>query len=116
MIALVNQAIHNQPSITVPLISSLNEVVGVGQAELAALEDRLPDTVVLLLLFSAVATTLMMGSEHHRLNKPDLTGTVCFILLVCLVTYVSADLNWPVNGLARVSQAPMERLLGSIPP
>jgi len=116
MLALVSQATHNEPSITVPLVGSLNELVGVGQAETAALEDRLPFTVVLLLLFSSVVATLMMGREHHRTNKRDSIGTAGFILMVCLVIYVSADLNRPVSGLARVSQAPMERLLASMSP
>jgi hypothetical protein len=116
MIALVSQATRSEPSITVPLVGSLNELVGVGQAETAALEDRLPFTVVLLLLFCSVAATLIMGREHHRSNQRDLIGTAGFILMVCLVIYVSADLNRPVSRLARVSQAPMERLLASMSP
>lgn len=116
MVGLVGQAVHGGTPIGVALVNELNALIDNSRAQVAAIEDRLPVTVVGLLFASAIAATLLMGREHHRLAARDLTGTGFFILMVCLVVYVSADLNRPIIGLARVSQAPIVQLLSSMPP
>lgn len=116
MTDLVGQAIHNGTPVVVPLINGLNEVVGSDRSQIAAVQERLPITVVLLLLFTAFVATLLVGREHHRGAARDLVGTAFFIMMLCLVVYVSADLNRPMTGLSRVSQAPMEHLLATMGP
>ncbi len=114
MTDLVGQAIHNGTPVAVPLINGLNRLVGSDRSQLAAVQDRLPITVVLLLFFTAFVATLLVGREHHRGASRDLVGTAFFIAMLCLVVYVSADLNRPMTGLSRVSQAPMEHLLATM--
>jgi hypothetical protein len=116
MTDLVGQAIHSGTPLAVPLINGLNGLVGSDRSQIAAVQDRLPMTVVLLLLFAAFAATLLVGREHHRGAARDLVGTAFFIAMLCLVVYVSADLNRPMTGLSRVSQAPMEHLLAAMGP
>lgn len=113
---MVGQVIRHGTPISVPLVNGLNGLEEASRSEIAGTEDRLPVTVVSLLFFSALAATLLIAREHHRSAPRDIAGTALFILMVCAVIYVSADLNRPLTGLARVSQAPMERLLASMAP
>src|SRR5271155_5583961 len=72
MTDLVGQAIHNGTPVVAPLINGLNEVVDSDRSQIAAVQDRLPITVVLLLFFTAFVATLLVGREHHRSTARDL--------------------------------------------
>jgi hypothetical protein len=77
---------------------------------LAAIRDRLPTTIVTLLLLAAVVAAMLVGREQGASGKADVAGTVCFIVLVGFVILVTLDLNQPDRGLITVSQEPMQRL------
>jgi hypothetical protein len=114
MTALVDQALVAGTPIAVSLTNTLNGVTSNHAARLAAIRDRLPASVVLLLLVSAVVASLLVGREQGASDKADLAGTVCFIVLISFVTYVILDLNQPERGSITVSQEPMQRLLSSM--
>jgi len=83
-------------------------------ARLAAVRDRLPGSIVLLLLVSSIVTSLLIGREQGLSDGHEIVGTLCFILLVSLAVYVTLDLNQPNRGLIVVSQEPLERLVSSM--
>jgi hypothetical protein len=114
MTGFVYQALEAGTPIAVSLTNTLNGVTSNHAARLAAAKDRLPTTVVWLLLVSAVASSMLVGREQGTSDKADLAGTVCFIVLVSFVVYVTMDLNQPERGLITVSQEPIERLLSSM--
>jgi hypothetical protein len=111
---LVRQALEAGTPIAGSLTNTLNGVTSNHASRLAAIRDRLPTNIVLLLLISAVACSMLVGREQGASNRADLAGTVCFIVLVSFALYVTLDLNQPDRGLITVSQEPMRRLLTSM--
>ncbi len=114
MTVLVDQALVAGTPIAVSLTNTLNGVTSNHAARLAAIRDRLPASVVLLLLVAAVVASMLVGREQGASEKADLAGTICFIMLASFVVYVILDLNQPERGLITVSQEPIQRLLSSM--
>ena len=114
MTDLVSQAISDHTPIAVPLTNTLNAVTSDHASRLAAIRDRLPPDILLLLFVAAILSTMLIGREQGTSGKIDTIGTPCFILLIALAIYVTLELNQPESGFIRVSQEPMERLLASM--
>jgi hypothetical protein len=115
MVDLVAQELATGTPIAVSLTNTLNAVTTNHAARMAAIEDRLPAPVVILLFISAVLAALLVGREQGEAGVPQVMGTLAFILITCLAIYVTLDLNQPQRGLITVSQRPIERLLSSMP-
>jgi hypothetical protein len=114
MTELVAQALRNGTPISVSLTNTLNGVTSNHAARLAAIRDRLPPSIILLLYLSAVLSAMLVGREQGAFGGVEIAGTVCFILLVSFTVYVTLDLNQPERGLITVSQEPFEHLLSSM--
>jgi hypothetical protein len=114
MVELVSQALDNGTPIALSLTNSLNAVTSSHAARLAAIRDRLPASIVLLLLLSAVVSAFLVGRDQGATDEYDLAGTVCFVMLVSFVIFVTLDLNQPDRGLISVSQEPIQRLLSTM--
>jgi len=114
MTLLVDQALVAGTPIAVTLTNTLNAVTSNHAARLAAARDRLPASVVMLLLVSAVVSSMLVGRERGASDRADIAGTVSFIVLATFAVYVILDLNQPERGLITVSQEPIQRLLSSI--
>jgi hypothetical protein len=115
MTELVGQALNGGTPIAVSLTNALNEVTSNHTARLAAIRDRLPVSIVMLLFVSSIVTTTLIAREQGFSASTDIAGTLCFIVLVSLAIYVTLDLNQPEQGIIQVSQEPLERLLSSMP-
>jgi len=114
MTAIVNQALIDGTPIAVSLTNTLNAVTSNQASRLAAYRDRLPTIVVVLLFVCAIVTTLLIGREQGATGNLEITGTVCFIILVATAVFVTLDLNSPAIGLIRAGQEPAERVLSSM--
>jgi len=114
MTALVAEAIEQGTPIANPLTNTLNELTSAHAARLAAIRNRLPATIVALLFSAAILSMALVGERHGVTGVRHNGGTLGLILLICLVTYVTLDLNQPDRGVIRVSQEPMERLLAGM--
>jgi hypothetical protein len=114
MTDLVAKALDAGTPIAVSLTNALNDVTSMHAARLAAIRDRLPVTIVLLLWTASVVCTLLIGRQEGALGKPQIAGTLSFILLVSLVVFVTLDLNQPYRGLISVSQESLQRRLASM--
>jgi protein-S-isoprenylcysteine O-methyltransferase Ste14 len=115
MVYLVARELASGTPIAVSLTNTLNAVTSNYAARAAAIEDRLPVPVVILLFISAVFAALLVGREQGEAVVPQILGTLSFIFLTSLAVYVTLDLNQPERGLITVSQGPIERLLSSMP-
>lgn len=114
MTDLVGDALAQGTPIAVPLTDTLNNLTSNHAARLAAVRDRLPGSIVLLLFLSATMTAGLVGRQQGASPRPSLAGTATFITIVLMTIYVTLDLNQPAQGLIRLSQEPMERLLNSM--
>jgi hypothetical protein len=113
MVELVSQALDAGTPIAISLTNTLNGVTSNHASRLAAAKDRLPTSVVVLLLTSAVLSSMLVGREQGSGDRPDAAGTITFIILVSLAIFVTMDLNQPERGFITVSQEPIQRLLSS---
>jgi hypothetical protein len=114
MVELVSQAIDDGTPIAVSLTNALNAVTSNHAARLAAIRDRMPASIVCLLLLSAVVSAMLVGRDQGASDQYDLAGTVWFVVLVSFIIFVTLDLNQPDRGLITVSQEPIQRLLSTM--
>jgi hypothetical protein len=84
-------------------------------ARLAAIRDRLPLSILLLLALAAVISMAIVGMQQSMARELNPGATLGFAVLVSLVIWIILDLNQPQQGWIRVSQEPLERLLNSFP-
>ncbi len=118
MEAMVSTIINQGTPVAVPLMQTFNQLTSVSTERIAAAEDLLPWSVVLMLALFAVVNAVLDGSEwgtREHVGRIEVLGTLSFVFLVTLSIYVTLDLNQPQKGLITVSQAPIERLLASLP-
>ena len=114
MTELVGDALATGTPIAIPLTNTLNNVTSSHAARLAAYRDRLPWSIVLLLLLSSVIPAYLMGQQQAAAQKLHPAGMLSFIFLVTMVINVTLDLNQPTTGMITVSQEPMKRLIESM--
>ena len=108
---LVQRAVDRGTPVVVPLVNTLNALTSAHAARLAAVRDRLPPSVVLLLVLASVITMVLMGWQQGASRERHPLAAVGFTMLVCLVVWVTLDLNQPQRGWITVSQEPLEQLL-----
>jgi hypothetical protein len=114
MQTLVGEAVNGGTPIVVPLVNTLNEVTSSHASRLAAVRDRLPSSIVLLLFVAATLSLGLVGTQQGATGEHHPVATVCFIVLVSLVVWVILDLNQPYRGAITVSQEPLQRLLAGM--
>jgi hypothetical protein len=108
MQAMVGEAVDGGTPVAIPLVNTLNALTSNHAARLAALRDRLPGSIVLLLLLAAVTSLAVVGEQRQH------GSTIGFVVLVGMVVWVTLDLNQPERGFIRVSQEPLQRLLSGM--
>jgi len=92
MVELVSEALVDGTPIAVSLPNTLNAVTSRQAERLAPVRDRVPTIIVVLLLLSAVVSAMLVGREQGVADEEDLAGTICFIVLVSCVIFVTLDL------------------------
>jgi hypothetical protein len=111
MESLVKRAVDNGTPVTVPLVNTLNALTSAHAARMAAVRDRLPASIVVLLALAATLSTALVGWQQGLSGERSPGATCCFVLLVCMVVWVTLDLNQPQRGWITISQEPLEFLL-----
>lgn len=114
MTEIVAQAINQGTPIAVSLMTTLNALTSSHAARLAAANDRLPASILLLLFVAAATSAMLLGREQGLLGNAEIMATAIFILLVTLTVYVTLDLNQPQSGMIVVDQTPMQQRLSSL--
>jgi hypothetical protein len=109
--ALVQEAIDGGTPVVVPLVNTLNALTSSHAARLAALRDRLPPSVVLMLVVAAILCMILMGWQQGASSEKHPAAALGFTVLVSMVVWVTLDLNQPQRGWITVSQEPMQQLL-----
>lgn len=111
MVALVKEAIDEGTPVVVPLVNTLNQLTSAHASRLSGLRDRVPAGVVLLLVLAAVITMVLLGCQQGMSGEGHPLAASGFTALVCLVLWVTLDLNQPQRGMITVSQEPLQQLL-----
>jgi hypothetical protein len=113
MTSKVAQAIDGRP-MDLALTNTLNNLTSAHASRLAAYDEIVPWSIVLLLLLSSIAPSFLMGMKQGETHKLHHSGTLSFIVLVSLVIFVTLDLNQARRGLIRVNREPLERMTKSL--
>jgi hypothetical protein len=93
--------------ITGLFVQSLNETIDLDAKRLAAVENRIPKTIWLMLVLIALLTCVTVGfSQRQRFALSILVPP----LMIAVVMTLIADLDTPHSGLIRIDQQSMERL------
>lgn len=104
---------ENPQSISL-FIQSLNDVIDVNEKRRVALENHVPEPVVVLLFFVSIFGMGFIGYNYGLTGKRRHTSTAFFALLIASVLIIILDIDRPRSGLIQVSQASLERLQENI--
>jgi hypothetical protein len=114
MTDLVAQALADGTPIAVPLTNTLNGLTSSHGARVAAIRDRLPANIVMMLFVATISASILIGREQGLTGKDELLSTSSFILIVSVVIWVTLDLNQPERGFIKISQDPIQQLINSM--
>jgi len=99
--------------VAVAFMNSLNELIDIDSERLAALQNRIPSTVWVLIFVVAVIAVFTRGLALKRRFWLTL---VLAPITIAIVVGLIADLDSSRGGLIRVDQAPLYRLKADIQP
>lgn len=96
-------------------IDSLNEVMDLHEKRImAGMYGRIPETILVLLLFGSMLTLAMVGyNAGLTRRRSSLTAVVLIVVLGAVITLVF-DLDRPRGGFLEVSQQPLIDLQSQI--
>lgn len=110
-------ALGEKDSRSVPaglFISSLNEMIDLYAKRLTALGNHVPEIIIILLYFIAVAAFGLMGYSSGAGGRRNFFTTLIASISIAAVILVIIDLDRPYRGLIRVSQKQMIELRESL--
>lgn len=93
--------------ITGLFVQSLNEMIDLDDQRRAAIENRLPGAIWLMLVVLSFLTCLLVGYSQRRRMLLTILVTP---LMISLVMALVADLDTPGSGLIRVGQQSLQRV------
>jgi len=111
MEALVKEAVDDGTPVVVPLVNTLNGLTSAHASRLSGVRDRIPPSVVLLLILAAIIAMVLMGWQQGMSKEWHPAAAIGFTMLVCMVLWITLDLNQPQRGWITVSQEPLQELL-----
>jgi Protein of unknown function (DUF4239) len=88
-------------------VESLNETTDLSERRLAALENRIPGVLWVVLIFMSTLTCLLVG---YSLRRNALLVILVWPLMISIVLALNADLDSPRTGLIQIGQQSIERL------
>jgi len=93
---------------------SLNEMIDLDAARVAAGRNRIPDTIWLALYVVTILTMAAMGYQFGLTGEHSWPVTILLVLVFTTVILLIADLDRPQEGLLKVSQQAMIDLINKI--
>jgi hypothetical protein len=96
------------------LVQSFNDMIDVSSEQGDALANHVPESVLWLLMVSALLSAALSGYACGAIGHRNLLATTVFAVLVTLVIFVILDLDRPQRGLITLSKHPMQSLQASM--
>ncbi len=85
-------------------IPSINEMIDMVTTRNAGLQSTVPPIIVIMLLMLCILISLFTG-YHFASYKTDWLVVAGFIITICLVVYITLDLDRPRRGLINMNSA-----------
>lgn len=103
-------AVSAQDNRSVPIglfVQALNDTIDLQAKRLAAFNNRVPETVIWLLLLVSVVAAGIVGYNNGLGNRRHVFGALALVVLLVVIIWVIVDLDRPRRGLIQVSQQSM---------
>jgi hypothetical protein len=115
---LVSTEARSAPNVLIvtQVVQSVNDVVDTCAATNAALRNRVPEVILLMLLTTALVAGLLVGYALGTSGERNRFATLMFAVTTSIVILTLLDLDRPRRGLIVLSQSPMADLRESIAP
>jgi hypothetical protein len=97
----------DRSAVTAVYINSLNETIDLHEKRIAALENRVPQAVWLLIISISVLAVFTRGLT---LTSRFWLTLILIPITIAIVVALIADLDTPSSGLIRLDQRAMQRL------
>jgi len=97
-------------------ISALNEVIDLHGMQLAAIRNRIPSAIFLLLFAVSVVALGLVGYGSSLPHRQRFALTFLLSLLFSCVMILTVDLHRPTRGLVTVSLTSLQEARDSLPP
>jgi hypothetical protein len=112
---LAGQAIATAPNASAPrlYVDSLNSTFDLQAARLSALNNKVPDPVLLLEIIGAAAALALLALHISILGR-GLVPMIAAAALVTLLLLVTFDLDRPTRGLIKVPSTPLVSVRASM--
>ena len=91
-------------------IQALNSIIDVNEKRQVALENHVPEAVILLLFIVSAVSVGFLGFSQGLASRRRIYSTMTFAVLIALVLTVILDIDRPKRGLVQVSQDSLLRL------
>lgn len=85
-------------------MQSLNETIDLQSKRLAAFQNRVPESILFLLIFAAICTMSLIGYGFGVSGSRNLVQVLLLCILISSVLIVTLDLDRPRRGVITVSQ------------
>lgn len=95
-------------------LESVNEVFDLQNARQSAMDNHVPESVLILLILVAFIAVLCVGYGGGLEKCRHMFSTMMLVVLLVLVISTIMDLDRPRRGLIKVGQASMIRLQSSL--
>jgi hypothetical protein len=114
---VTEQVARNNGSDVVALfVESVNDVIDLHESRVTARFARVPETIVLLLVFGAALSLGMVGYSAGLTRRRSLLSAFVLIIALGAVIMIVVDLDRPREGFIQVSQQPLIDLQQQIGP
>ncbi|MGZ3441950.1 MAG: bestrophin-like domain, partial [Polyangia bacterium] len=107
-------ALDVRATTTALFLQSLNEVIDTHAKRIVALENRVPQSILLLLVFVAIISCGLIGYGNGLGGARNFVVSLVTVIVFCAVMVMIVDLDRPDRGLVRVPQQSMLRLRRSL--
>ncbi len=95
-------------------IESLNDMIDIHTARVAAMKNRVPVQIIDLILMSSVIAIGLMGYSSGMVRRRSVVSILLAISIIVLIVGVIIDLDRPRRGLIQVNQDSIIRLQQTI--
>jgi hypothetical protein len=102
----VVRADPNSESVAI-FVESLNDTIDTGASRVTAINNRVPEAIILFLIVGSVLAIGLVGYDAGLTLRRSLIAAALLILLFSVVLYLVIDINQPVSGIFQVSQQPL---------
>jgi hypothetical protein len=112
---LAGEAVAQDPVGTAPrvYVEALNVMIDSHASRVASLGNRVPDTVMLMLVLGSAVALGVLALYLTMLGKAVRTSLLAAVVVI-LILFVSFDLDRPRRGLITVPSAPLEDVRASM--